>query len=67
MGWLKKMRAFLNEVRAEMKKVTFPSRNEVITASIVVVVASFIFGVFLYAADFVIVQIYSGILGVFGA
>jgi preprotein translocase subunit SecE len=67
MGWLKKMRAFLAEVRAEMKKVTFPSRNEVVAASVVVVVTSFIFGVFLYAADFVIVQIYSGILEVFGA
>jgi preprotein translocase subunit SecE len=67
MGWLKKMRAFLAEVRAEMKKVTFPSRNEVVAASVVVVVTSFIFGVFLYAADYVIVQIYTGVLQVFGA
>ena len=67
MGWLTKMRTFLAEVRAEMKKVTFPSRNEVVAASIVVVVTSSIFGVFLFGADYVIVQIYTGILKVFGA
>lgn len=67
MDWLKKVRTFLSEVRAEMKKVTFPSRNEVVAASIVVVVTSGIFGVFLFGADYVIVQIYDGILTVFGA
>ncbi len=67
MGWLTKMRTFLAEVRAEMKKVTFPSRNEVVAAAVVVVVTSSIFGVFLFGADYVIVQIYTGILKVFGA
>ena len=67
MGWLTKMRTFLAEVQAEMKKVTFPSRDEVIAASIMVVIASFIFGIVLYAADIVIVKTYNGILQVFGA
>lgn len=67
MGWLTKIRTFLTEVRAEMKKVTFPSRNEVITTSIVVLVTSAIFGAFLWIADLVIVQLYDGLFKVFGA
>jgi preprotein translocase subunit SecE len=67
MGWLSRIRTFLVEVRAEMKKVTFPSRNEVVSTSIVVVITSAIFGVFLYLADYVIANAYQGILKVFGA
>lgn len=67
MGWLTRIRTFLTEVRAEMKKVTFPSRNEVVATSVVVVVTSAIFGVYLYFADLVIAQLYQGILEVFGA
>jgi len=67
MGWLTRIRTFLTEVRAEMKKVTFPSRNEVVATSIVVVVTSAIFGAYLWVADIVISQLYQGILEVFGA
>ena len=67
MGWLTRVRTFLTEVRAEMKKVTFPSRNEVVATSIVVVVTSAIFGVFLWLSDLVIVRLYEGIFKVFGA
>jgi preprotein translocase subunit SecE len=66
MDWWNRLRTFLKEVRAEMQKVSFPSRDEVTSTSIVVVVASFIFGIFLYAADVVIVEIYQWVLGVIG-
>jgi preprotein translocase subunit SecE len=66
MNWWNRLRTFLKEVRAEMQKVSFPSRDEVTSTSIVVVVASFVFGVFLYAADVVIVEIYQAVLGVLG-
>jgi preprotein translocase subunit SecE len=65
MGWLTRIRTFFAEVRAEMKKVTYPSRNEVVATSIVVVVTSAIFGGYLYVADYVIAQLYLGILKVF--
>jgi preprotein translocase subunit SecE len=66
MDWWNRLRTFLKEVRAEMQKVSFPSRDEVTSTSIVVVVASFVFGIFLYAADVVIVEIYQWVLGVLG-
>jgi len=49
---------FLREVRSEMAKVSFPSRDEVVGTTIVVLVTSFIFAFYLWAADLVIVQLF---------
>jgi preprotein translocase SecE subunit len=49
-----KTREFLPEVRSEMRKVTFPSRDEVVGTTIVVIVTSVIFAVYLWVADQVI-------------
>ena len=49
---------FLGEVKAEMKKVSFPSREEVIGTTIVVLVTSVVFALYLWAADLVIVQLF---------
>jgi len=42
---------FLTEVKAEMKKVTWPTRDEVISYTIVVVVTVVIMGGLVYFAD----------------
>ena len=49
---------FLPEVVAEMRKVTFPSREEVIGTTGVVLVTSTIFAVYLWAVDLVILRGY---------
>jgi preprotein translocase subunit SecE len=49
---------FLSEVKAEMKKVSFPSREEVVGTTIVVLVTSVIFAVYLWLADLIIVQLF---------
>ena len=49
---------FLREVKSEMSKVSFPSRDEVIGTTIVVLVTSFIFAFYLWFADLVIVQLF---------
>jgi preprotein translocase subunit SecE len=49
---------FLREVKVEMSKVSFPSRDEVIGTTIVVLVTSFIFAFYLWIADLVIVQLF---------
>lgn len=56
---------FVGEVRTELKKVSFPTRDEVVGTTIVVIVTSFIFAVFLFVADELIVWGYKGIVGVF--
>jgi preprotein translocase subunit SecE len=57
---------FLPEVRGEWKKVTRPSRREVTQTTIVVVVTSFVFAIYLWGADKVIVYLYSGVMKVLG-
>jgi preprotein translocase subunit SecE len=55
---------FLGEVRTEMRKVSFPTRDEVIGTTIVVIVTSVIFAVYLWLADLVIQKAYVGLIEV---
>ncbi|HSK78933.1 MAG TPA: preprotein translocase subunit SecE [Thermoanaerobaculia bacterium] len=67
MNWWNKSKEFLGEVRSEMRKVSFPTRDEVVGTTVVVVVTSAIFAVYLWVADFLIQQGYVGIIRVFGS
>jgi preprotein translocase subunit SecE len=62
----RRTRAFFTEVRAEMKKVSFPSRDEVVGTTVVVLITSVVFAIFLWAADMLIIQGYQLILKVVG-
>jgi len=65
MNWWTKSRTFLTETKAEMSKVTFPSQDEVVATTVVVLVASFVFALYLWLADLVIVQVYEAIFNFF--
>jgi transcriptional antiterminator NusG len=66
--WYKRFSNFLKEVKAEIKKVTWPSRNEVYSTTVVVILATFFFGFYLYFMDVIfswvknwyVVHTYSG-------
>jgi preprotein translocase subunit SecE len=66
MQWWNRLKSFLQEVVAETKKVTWPTQSEVLNTTTVVLVASFIFGIFLYLCDYVFLQAIKRIFGVFG-
>ncbi|NCO69282.1 MAG: preprotein translocase subunit SecE [Acidobacteria bacterium] len=53
MNWWHRLKTFLHEVVVETKKVTWPSRDEVVATTLVVIAASFLFGIFLYLCDVV--------------
>jgi len=57
LGWpsrkLAEGRAFLLEVRTELKKVTWPSRQEVSSTTLVVIATSIFFGFYLWGLDLV--------------
>ncbi len=57
LGWpgrkLAEARAFLQEVRGELKKVTWPSRKEVYSTTLVVIATSIFFGFYLWGLDLV--------------
>jgi preprotein translocase subunit SecE len=50
-GWWSSFRTFLSEVRNELKRVTWPSRKEVYATTVVVIITSIFFGVYLFALD----------------
>jgi preprotein translocase subunit SecE len=66
MNWWHKTVEFLSEVRTEMRKVSFPTRDEVVATTIVVLITSVVFAAFLFVADRLIIWGYSGIVKVFG-
>ena len=51
MNWWTRLKTFLHEVAVETKKVSWPSREEVVATTVVVIAASFVFGIFLYLCD----------------
>lgn len=48
--WIK-IKTFFVEVNVEIRKVTWPTLKEVRDTTIVVIIAIFIFGIFLYLVD----------------
>jgi preprotein translocase subunit SecE len=52
-----RIKTFFIEVNAEVRKVTWPSFKEVRDTTIVVLVAIFLFGIFLYLVDMALHQL----------
>ncbi|HUU04869.1 MAG TPA: preprotein translocase subunit SecE [Patescibacteria group bacterium] len=61
----KRMGAYLREVRGEMKKVTWPSKNDMIKTTIAVIVISLFFGIYLFGVDFIFSHIFRQIGNIF--
>ena len=57
-----KIAEFLIEVRGELKKVSYPTRDETIGSSSVVIVFCFMMSLFLSMADSILVWVVSQIL-----
>jgi preprotein translocase subunit SecE len=67
MGWWQRTVEFLTEVRNEMKRVTWPSQREVYATTVVVILTSVFFGVYLFGVDLLIGRGVEWILNRFGA
>jgi len=52
--WTQNAKQFYLDVRSEMKKVTWPSRQEVVGTTVVVIVAVFFFGFYLGLVDYLL-------------
>ena len=66
-GRFERMRVFLSEVRNELKRVTWPSQKEVYATTIVVIVTSIFFGLYLFLLDLGIDRVVTWIFNRFGA
>ncbi len=66
-GWIGRARRFLSDVRAELGRVTWPTRREVWATTIVVILVSLLFGLYLYAVDLILSAVNAEIFGWVGA
>ena len=64
--WDKRFVNYLKEVRGELKKVTWPSRNEVYSTTIVVIAATIFFGFYLFFMDVIFSWVITKIKDFFG-
>jgi len=66
-GRVERARLFLSEVRNELKRVTWPSQKEVYATTVVVILTSAFFGLYLFALDSFFLVVFQWILRKFGA
>ena len=64
-SWTESTKQFYSDVRSEMKKVSWPARQEVVGTTIVVVVAVFFFGLYLGLVDLLLDRGLQWVLGYF--
>lgn len=56
-GWFAMMK-FINEVREELKHVVWPSRQEVVKSTWIILITVIIISIFLFFTDFVFEQLF---------
>ena len=67
LGWWGRGRTFLSQVRNEMQRVTWPSMKEVQATTLVVILTSVLFGLYLWGVDLVLNTVTGTIFRTFGA
>ena len=58
------VKTYWNETVAELEKVTWPSKDELVGSTIVTVVVSLILGFFIFGVDLMLARGVSAILGI---
>ena len=67
LGWWGRSRTFLAQVRNELERVTWPSWKEVQATTIVVIITSILFGMYLWGIDLVLDRAARTLFRAFGA
>jgi preprotein translocase subunit SecE len=65
-GTVAETREFLHDVRVEMKQVTWPSREDVVSTTTIVIATVFFFGVFLAVTDWLVNRGITYVFKIFG-
>ena len=61
----KRLGAYLRDIKGELKKVTWPGKNDLIKTTIAVLVISLFFGIYLFGVDFIFTRIFRQIANIF--
>ena len=65
--WWLSTKEFFRDTNSEMKKVTWPTRNEVVGTTVVVIVSTLVFALFLWGCDVVFYKAIDFLFTRFGA
>jgi preprotein translocase subunit SecE len=65
--WVNSTKEFFRDTSSEMKKVTWPTKNEVVGTTTVVIVATIVFALFLWGCDVVFYKAIDFLFTRFGA
>ena len=65
--WWLSTQEFFRDTTGEMKKVTWPARNEVVGTTVVVIVSTIVFALFLWGCDVVFYKAIDFLFTRFGA
>ena len=65
--WWLSTKEFFRDTNAEMKKVSWPTKNEIMGTTVVVIIATIIFALYLWGADLVFYKAIDFIFSRFGA
>jgi len=65
--WWSSTREFFRDTTGEMKKVTWPTKNEVVGTTVVVIVSTIVFALFLWGCDVVFYKAIDFLFTRFGA
>ena len=63
--WSERIKQYYQDVRGEMKKVSWPGRQEIIGPTVVVIVATFFFGAYLGLIDYILSNALAKVLAYF--
>jgi preprotein translocase subunit SecE len=67
MQWWLSLQEFFRDTSAEMKKVTWPTRNEVVGTTVVVIISTVVFALFLWGCDVAFYKAINFLFTKFGA
>lgn len=56
------LRSFVNEVQVELKKCSWPAKEELSESTVVVIIASLLLGAFVGLSDFALVRVLSALI-----
>ncbi len=65
--WWLSTREFFRDTTGEMKKVTWPTRSEVVGTTVVVIVSTLVFAIFLWGCDVLFYKMIDFLFTRFGA
>jgi preprotein translocase subunit SecE len=65
--WIVSTKEFWRDTISEMKKVTWPARNEVVGTTVVVLVATIVFAIYLWGCDVIFYKLIDLLFRNFGA